>query len=298
MKIFNKLRILGAAAAFVLMASPLAQAASKPGLDEVLKANALLDQAPAVQYNLKGTFFTPIISGNVIAAGQIQDPKEKDAPNQMKMEGKGTVTLVMLGAKKPMEQAFTFYAIQKGNTLDEYIHDGKTWKKHSIPFTSPTEKEVQQGTDTFKKNVKSTKIVSDKGKTKVIDVTLDSQKLFKTNIRNDKTEGQKAVKKALKKMGDLTYRATIDKKSGRLVGLFMDLTPLLRTSGKEILEAATITGQVTPQQQEMAQAFLSSSTLQFELSFAYDKGTDIVLPEAAKNATEIKGKAVGAKALH
>ena len=89
MKIFNKLRILGAAAAFVLMASPLAQAASKPGLDEVLKANALLDQAPAVQYNLKGTFFTPIISGNVIAAGQIQDPKEKDAPNQMKMEGNG-----------------------------------------------------------------------------------------------------------------------------------------------------------------------------------------------------------------
>ncbi len=298
MKFFNKLRILGAAAAFVLLSSPLAQAASKPGLDEVLKAHALLEKAPAVQYNLKGSFFTPVISGNVITTGQLQDPKEKDTTPQMKMEGKGTAKLVMLGSKKPMEQAVTFYAFQNGNTLDEYIHDGKSWKKRSVSFTVPTEKEVQKSLDTFKKNVKSTKIISDKGTTKVIDVTLDSQKLFKTNKRNAKTDGQKAVKNALKKMGDLTYRAVIDKKSGRLVGLSMDLTPVLRTSGKEILEAATITGQVTPQQQEMAQAFLSSSTLQFELSLAYDKGTEIILPEAAKSATEVEQKAVGAKTLH
>ncbi len=298
MKIFNKLRILGVAAAFVLLVSPLAHAASKPGLDEILKAEALLDKAPAVQYNLKAAFLTPILTGNIITDGQLQDQKEKDAPAQIKTQGKGTVTIVTLGAKKPVEQNFTFYAVQKGNTLEEYVHDGKTWKKVSIPFTVPTEKEVQQATDAFKKTVKSTKIVSDKGNSKVIDVTLDSKKLFQTDKRNAKTEGQKAIKKALKKMGDLTYRTVIDKKSGRLVGLSMDLTPLLRTSGKELLEAAALSGQVTPQQQEMAQAFLSSSTLQFELSFAYDKGTDIVLPEAAKNATEIKGKAVGTKALH
>lgn len=295
MKVLNKIRMLGAAAALLVMTSPLAQAAGKTGLNDVIKAQELMAKEPAVQYSLKGTFFTPLGIGTITADGQVQDTKNKKSLEQMKVSGKGKANLVILGTKNAVEKPFEFYAIQNGDKLEEYGSDGKTWKKHTVPYTSPTEKDIQKGLEDLKKNAKSAKVISDKGREKVIDVTLDSQKLFMADKRNDKTASQKAVKTALKKMDDLTYRVVLDKKTGKMLGLSMDMTPVLQTSGREMLEAAAALGQINPQQQEMAQALLGSSTLKFEVTFAYDKGTDIVLPDAAKNAAEGSGKKLDVK---
>lgn len=76
MKLFSKIRTAGVALALTLVAMPLAMADAKTtAIDDVMAAQEATNKQAYVQYEMKGTLFSPVGIGNLLLNGNVVDLK-------------------------------------------------------------------------------------------------------------------------------------------------------------------------------------------------------------------------------
>ncbi|WP_281518849.1 hypothetical protein [Acidaminococcus timonensis] len=298
MKLFSKIRTAGMALALSLVAMPLAMAdAGTTAIDEVMAAQEATSKQAYVQYELKGTLFSPVGIGNLLVNGNVVDltPRKKNQERVTRAEAHGTAELVVLGSQKTMSTPVEAYAEAQGKKLTEYIKTDKGWGKTIVPFSMPTEEEIAQSLKDYRATLSSAEMIKEDSREKVYKVTGDWNKILdlqdRTAKKSMKVNGVD-VAELLRQVKDVNYIIAVDKKTHRITALSWDLTPLLQTAGAQLMDAAaTQDKNLDRNQLEMMKAMLKGSSLNLNVLLRYEKGKDVVIPAEVRNAKVVVEKA-------
>lgn len=297
MKLFSKIRTAGIALALSLVAMPLAMADAKTtAIDEVMAAQEATNKQAYVQYEMKGTLFSPVSIGNLLMNGNVVDlkPTKKGQERVTKADAHGTAELVVLGSQKNFSTPVEAYAVTQGQKLTEYMKTDKGWEQTTVPFTMPTEEELTKSMKEYRSTISSAELLKEDSREKVYKVTGDWDKILdlqdKDAKKSMKVNGVD-VGELLRQVKNVEYTMAVDKKTNRITVLSMDLTPLLQTVGAQLMDAAaTQDKSLDPNQLQMMKAMLKGSSLNLNVLLRYEKGKDVVIPAEAKNAKVVVEK--------
>lgn len=298
MKILANIKKIGTVLALFVSMTSLAQAAtiSRPALEDFLRAQETTQKQDRIQYEVKATLFSPLGVGNFVMDGNIlKDPVDKKTNQQeAHADGHGHAELALLTGYKVKSPDYSYYATAENNLLVQYVKTGNTWKKALTPVSLTVQPKEKHDYKTLRKRVLEAQVTADSPAERTIKLTLDAKEIFKAQAKKD---GKKPVKKSkedkewgaiLDKIRELTYLATIDKESNRLTSVSLDLTPILRTTGLSALSTAQSQLKLTPEQRQMAEALISTSSLDLTVNLKYDPKKEPKFPEGAKKAKEVK----------
>lgn len=297
MKLFSKIRTAGIALALSLVAMPLAMADAKTtAIDEVMAAQEATNKQAYVQYEMKGTLFSPVGIGNLLLNGNVVDlkPTKKGQERVTKADAHGTAELVVLGSQKNFSTPVEAYAVTQGQKLTEYMKTDKGWEQTTVPFTMPTEEELTKSMKEYRSTISSAELLKEDSREKVYKVTGDWDKILdlqdKDAKKSMKVNGVD-VGELLRQVKNVEYTMAVDKKTNRITVLSMDLTPLLQTVGAQLMDAAATQDKgLDPNQLQMMKAMLKGSSLNLNVLLRYEKGKDVIIPAEAKNAKVVVEK--------
>ena len=297
MKLFSKIRTAGVAMALTLVSMPLAMAdARTTAIDEVMAAQEATNKQAYVQYEMKGTLFSPVGIGNLLLNGNVVDlkPAKKGQDRVTKADAHGTAELVMLGSQKSLSTPVEAYAETQGKKLTEYMKTDKGWEQTTVPFTMPTEEKVAQSMKEYRATISSAELLTEDSRAKVYKVTGAWNKILDLQDKDAKKSMKVSgvdVAELLRQVKDVEYTMAVDKKTHRITVLSMDLTPLLQTVGTQLMDAAAAQDKnLDKKQLEMMKAMLKGSSLNLNVLLRYEKGRDVVIPTEARNAKVIMEK--------
>ena len=297
MKLFSKIRTAGVAMALTLVSMPLAMAdARTTAIDEVMAAQEATNKQAYVQYEMKGTLFSPVGIGNLLLNGNGVDlkPAKKGQDRVTKADAHGTAELVMLGSQKSLSTPVEAYAETQGKKLTEYMKTDKGWEQTTVPFTMPTEEEIAKSMKEYRATISSAELLKEDSREKVYKVTGDWNKILDLQDKDAKKSMKVSgvdVAELLRQVKDVEYTMAVDKKTHRITVLSMDLTPLLQTVGTQLMDAAAAQDKnLDKKQLEMMKAMLKGSSLNLNVLLRYEKGRDVVIPTEARNAKVIMEK--------
>ncbi len=297
MKLFSKIRTVGVALALTLVSMPLAMAdARTTAIDEVMAAQEATNKQAYVQYEMKGTLFSPVGIGNLLLNGNVVDlkPAKKGQDRVTKADAHGTAELVMLGSQKSLSTPVEAYAETQGKKLTEYMKTDKGWEQTTVPFTMPTEEEIAKSMKEYRATISSAELLKEDSREKVYKVTGDWNKILDLQDKDAKKSMKVSgvdVAELLRQVKDVEYTMAVDKKTHRITVLSMDLTPLLQTVGTQLMDAAAAQDKnLDKKQLEMMKAMLKGSSLNLNVLLRYEKGRDVVIPTEARNAKVIMEK--------
>lgn len=297
MKLFSKIRTVGVALALTLVSMPLAMADARiTAIDEVMAAQEATNKQAYVQYEMKGTLFSPVGIGNLLLNGNVVDlkPAKKGQDRVTKADAHGTAELVMLGSQKSLSTPVEAYAETQGKKLTEYMKTDKGWEQTTVPFTMPTEEEIAKSMKEYRATISSAELLKEDSREKVYKVTGDWNKILDLQDKDAKKSMKVSgvdVAELLRQVKDVEYTMAVDKKTHRITVLSMDLTPLLQTVGTQLMDAAAAQDKnLDKKQLEMMKAMLKGSSLNLNVLLRYEKGRDVVIPTEARNAKVIMEK--------
>ncbi len=297
MKLFSKIRTAGVALALTLVSMPLAMADSRTtAIDEVMAAQEAINKQAYVQYEMKGTLFSPVGIGNLLLNGNVVDlkPAKKGQDRVTKADAHGTAELVMLGSQKSLSTPVEAYAETQGKKLTEYMKTDKGWEQTTVPFTMPTEEEIAKSMKEYRATISSAELLKEDSREKVYKVTGDWNKILDLQDKDAKKSMKVSgvdVAELLRQVKDVEYTMAVDKKTHRITVLSMDLTPLLQTVGTQLMDAAAAQDKnLDKKQLEMMKAMLKGSSLNLNVLLRYERGRDVVTPTEARNAKVIMEK--------
>lgn len=297
MKLFSKIRTAGVALALTLVSMPLAMADSRTtAIDEVMAAQEATNKQAYVQYEMKGTLFSPVGIGNLLLNGNVVDlkPAKKGQDRVTKADAHGTAELVMLGSQKSLSTPVEAYAETQGKKLTEYMKTDKGWEQTTVPFTMPTEEEIAKSMKEYRATISSAELLKEDSREKVYKVTGDWNKILDLQDKDAKKSMKVSgvdVAELLRQVKDVEYTMAVDKKTHRITVLSMDLTPLLQTVGTQLMDAAAAQDKnLDKSQLEMMKAMLKGSSLNLNVLLRYEKGRDVVIPAEARSAKVVVTK--------
>lgn len=297
MKLFSKIRTAGVAMALTLVSMPLAMAdARTTAIDEVMAAQETTNKQAYVQYEMKGTLFSPVGIGNLLLNGNVVDlkPAKKGQDRVTKADAHGTAELVMLGSQKSLSTPVEAYAETQGKKLTEYMKTDKGWEQTTVPFTMPTEEEIAKSMKSYRATISSAELLKEDSREKVYKVTGDWNKILDLQDKDVKKSMKVSgvdVAELLRQVKDVEYTMAVDKKTHRITVLSMDLTPLLQTVGTQLMDAAAAQDKnLDKSQLEMMKAMLKGSSLNLNVLLRYEKGRDVVIPAEARSAKVVVTK--------
>ncbi|MDY2853061.1 MAG: hypothetical protein SOT33_06150 [Acidaminococcus fermentans] len=296
MKLLSKIRAAGLSLLLVLSAGSLVQAASpvdKAVVKDLVRSQSVMAKEKYIQYEMKGTLFSPIGVGNLTLTGNGVEETDKKNTRMEKLSGDlhGTGELTLLTGQQTVSQPIDGYFFAEKGQLTQYINSGKGWAKTVRPYTLPllpdpdgkkAEKELLQ-------YLSSAKVAKETSREKTLELTLDGQKLAQKLASDPEFKKQKdgeRIQALVAQVKEVPYTVVLDKKTWRVKRLGMDLTPLLQTAGGYFLDAAAKAKKISPEQQQMFTSLLGSSTLVFAFQFDYQQGKDVTLPEAVAKAAK------------
>lgn len=296
MALLSKIRAAGLSLLLVLSAGSLAQAASpvdKAVVKDMVRVQSVMAREKYIQYEMKGTLFSPIGVGNLSLTGNGVEETDKKNTRMEKLSGDlhGTGELTLLTGQQTASQPIDAYFFAEKGQLTQYINSGKGWAKSVRPYTlpllpNPDSKKAEKELLEYLSSAKATKETS---REKTLEFTLDGQKLAHKLAQDPEFKKQKdaeQIQSLVAQVKDVPYTVVLDKKTWRVKRLGMDMTPVLQTTGGYILDAAAKAKKITPEQQQMFTSLLGSSTLVFAFQFDYQQGKDVTLPAAVEKAAK------------
>lgn len=296
MALLSKIRAAGLSLLLVLSAGSLAQAASpvdKAVVKDMVRVQSVMAKEKYIQYEMKGTLFSPIGVGNLSLTGNGVEETDKKNTRMEKLSGDlhGTGELTLLTGQQTASQPIDAYFFAEKGQLTQYINSGKGWAKSVRPYTLPLlpNPDSKKAEKELLEYLSSAKVTKETSREKTLEFTLDGQKLANKLAQDPEFKKQKdaeQIQSLVAQVKDVPYTVVLDKKTWRMKRLGMDMTPVLQTTGGYILDAAAKTKKITPEQQQMFTSLLGSSTLVFAFQFDYQQGKDVTLPEAVENAAK------------
>ena len=295
MALLSKIRAAGLSLLLVLSAGSLAQAASpvdKAVVKDMVRVQSVMAREKYIQYEMKGTLFSPIGVGNLSLTGNGVEETDKKNTRMEKLSGDlhGTGELTLLTGQQTASQPIDAYFFAEKGQLTQYINSGKGWAKSVRPYTLPLlpNPDSKKAEKELLEYLSSAKVTKETSREKTLEFTLDGQKLAHKLAQDPEFKKQKdaeQIQSLVAQVKDVPYTVVLDKKTWRVKRLGMDLTPVLQTTGGYILDAAKAK-KITPEQQQMFTSLLGSSTLVFAFQFDYQQGKDVTLPAAVEKAAK------------
>lgn len=296
MALLSKIRAAGLSLLLVLSAGSLAQAVSpvdKAVVKDMVRVQSVMAKEKYIQYEMKGTLFSPIGVGNLSLTGNGVEETDKKNTRMEKLSGDlhGTGELTLLTGQQTASQPIDAYFFAEKGQLTQYINSGKGWAKSVRPYTLPLlpNPDSKKAEKELLEYLSSAKVTKETSREKTLEFTLDGQKLANKLAQDPEFKKQKdaeQIQSLVAQVKDVPYTVVLDKKTWRMKRLGMDMTPVLQTTGGYILDAAAKTKKITPEQQQMFTSLLGSSTLVFAFQFDYQQGKDVTLPEAVEKAAK------------
>lgn len=296
MALLSKIRAASLSLLLVLSAGSLAQAASpvdKAVVKDMVRVQSVMAKEKYIQYEMKGTLFSPIGVGNLSLTGNGVEETDKKNTRMEKLSGDlhGTGELTLLTGQQTASQPIDAYFFAEKGQLTQYINSGKGWAKSVRPYTLPLlpNPDSKKAEKELLEYLSSAKVTKETSREKTLEFTLDGQKLANKLAQDPEFKKQKdaeQIQSLVAQVKDVPYTVVLDKKTWRMKRLGMDMTPVLQTTGGYILDAAAKTKKITPEQQQMFTSLLGSSTLVFAFQFDYQQGKDVTLPEAVEKAAK------------
>lgn len=296
MALLSKIRAAGLSLLLVLSASSLAQAASpvdKAVVKDMVRVQSVMAREKYIQYEMKGTLFSPIGVGNLSLTGNGVEETDKKNTRMEKLSGDlhGAGELTLLTGQQTASQPIDAYFFAEKGQLTQYINSGKGWAKSVRPYTLPLlpNPDSKKAEKELLEYLSSAKVTKETSREKTLEFTLDGQKLANKLAQDPEFKKQKdaeQIQSLVAQVKDVPYTVVLDKKTWRVKRLGMDMTPVLQTTGGYILDAAAKAKKITPEQQQMFTSLLGSSTLVFAFQFDYQQGKDVTLPAAVEKAAK------------
>lgn len=296
MALLSKIRAAGLSLLLVLSAGSLAQAASpvdKAVVKDMVRVQSVMAKEKYIQYEMKGTLFSPIGVGNLSLTGNGVEETDKKNTRMEKLSGDlhGTGELTLLTGQQTASQPIDAYFFAGKGQLTQYINSGKGWAKSVRPYTLPLlpNPDSKKAEKELLEYLSSAKVTKETSREKTLEFTLDGQKLANKLAQDPEFKKQKdaeQIQSLVAQVKDVPYTVVLDKKTWRVKRLGMDMTPVLQTTGGYILDAAAKAKKITPEQQQMFTSLLGSSTLVFAFQFDYQQGKDVTLPDAVEKAAK------------
>ncbi|WP_303225143.1 hypothetical protein [uncultured Acidaminococcus sp.] len=296
MALLSKIRAAGLSLLLVLSAGSLAQAASpvdKAVVKDMVRVQSVMAREKYIQYEMKGTLFSPIGVGNLSLTGNGVEETDKKNTRMEKLSGDlhGTGELTLLTGQQTASQPIDAYFFAEKGQLTQYINSGKGWAKSVRPYTLPLlpNPDSKKAEKELLEYLSSAKVTKETSREKTLEFTLDGQKLAHKLPQDPEFKKQKdaeQIQSLVAQVKDVPYTVVLDKKTWRVKRLGMDMTPVLQTTGGYILDAAAKAKKITPEQQQMFTSLLGSSTLVFAFQFDYQQGKDVTLPAAVEKAAK------------
>ena len=296
MALLSKIRAAGLSLLLVLSAGSLAQAASpvdKAVVKDMVRVQSVMAREKYIQYEMKGTLFSPIGVGNLSLTGNGVEETDKKNTRMEKLSGDlhGTGELTLLTGQQTASQPIDAYFFAEKGQLTQYINSGKGWAKSVRPYTLPLlpNPDSKKAEKELLEYLSSAKVTKETSREKTLEFTLDGQKLAHKLPQDPEFKKQKdaeQIQSLVAQVKDVPYTVVLDKKTWRVKRLGMDMTPVLQTTGGYILDAAAKAKKITPEQQQMFTSLLGSSTLVFAFQFDYQQGKDVTLPAAVEIAAK------------
>lgn len=296
MALLSKIRAAGLSLLLVLSAGSLAQAASpvdKAVVKDMVRVQSVMAREKYIQYEMKGTLFSPIGVGNLSLTGNGVEETDKKNTWMEKLSGDlhGTGELTLLTGQQTASQPIDAYFFAEQGQLTQYINSGKGWAKSVRPYTLPLlpNPDSKKAEKELLEYLSSAKVTKENSREKTLEFTLDGQKLAHKLAQDPEFKKQKdaeQIQSLVAQVKNVPYTVVLDKKTWRVKRLGMDLTPVLQTTGGYILDAAAKAKKITPEQQQMFTSLLGSSTLVFAFQFDYQQGKDVTLPAAVEKAAK------------
>lgn len=142
MALLSKIRAAGLSLLLVLSAGSLAQAASpvdKAVVKDMVRVQSVMAKEKYIQYEMKGTLFSPIGVGNLSLTGNGVEETDKKNTRIEKLSGDlhGTGELTLLTGQQTASQPIDAYFFAEKGQLTQYINSGKGWAKSVRPYTLP-----------------------------------------------------------------------------------------------------------------------------------------------------------------
>ena len=142
MALLAKIRAAGLSLLLVLSAGSLAQAAApvdKAVVKDMVRSQSVMAKEKYVQYEMKGTLFSPIGVGNLILTGNAVEETDKKSTRMEKLSGDlhGSGELTLLTGQQTMSQPIDAYFFAEKGQLTQYVNSGKGWAKAVRPYTLP-----------------------------------------------------------------------------------------------------------------------------------------------------------------
>ena len=294
MALLSKIRAAGLSLLLVLSAGSLAQAASpadKAVVKDMVRVQSVMAKEKYIQYEMKGTLFSPIGVGNLSLTGNGVEETDKKNTRIEKLSGDlhGTGELTLLTGQQTASHPIDAYFFAEKGQLTQYINSGKGWAKSVRPYTLPLlpNPDSKKAEKELLEYLSSAKVTKETSREKTLEFTLDGQKLANKLAQDPEFKKQKdaeQIQSLVAQVKDVPYTVVLDKKTWRVKRLGMDMTPVLQTTGGYILDAAAKAKKITPEQQQMFTSLLGSSTLVFAFQFDYQQGKDVTLPAAVEKA--------------
>ena len=294
MALLSKIRAAGLSLLLVLSAGSLAQAASpvdKAVVKDMVRVQSVMAKEKYIQYEMKGTLFSPIGVGNLSLTGNGVEETDKKNTRIEKLSGDlhGTGELTLLTGQQTASQPIDAYFFAEKGRLTQYINSGKGWAKSVRPYTLPLlpNPDSKKAEKELLEYLSSAKVTKETSREKTLEFTLDGQKLANKLAQDPEFKKQKdaeQIQSLVAQVKDVPYTVVLDKKTWRVKRLGMDMTPVLQTTGGYILDAAAKAKKITPEQQQMFTSLLGSSTLVFAFQFDYQQGKDVTLQAAVEKA--------------
>ena len=293
MALLSKIRAAGLSLLLVLSAGSLAQAASpvdKAVVKDMVRVQSVMAKEKYIQYEMKGTLFSPIGVGNLSLTGNGVEETDKKNTRIEKLSGDlhGTGELTLLTGQQTASQPIDAYFFAEKGQLTQYINSGKGWAKSVRPYTLPLlpNPDSKKAEKELLEYLSSAKVTKETSREKTLEFTLDGQ--LANKLAQDpefkKQKDAEQIQSLVAQVKDVPYTVVLDKKTWRVKRLGMDMTPVLQTTGGYILDAAAKAKKITPEQQQMFTSLLGSSTLVFAFQFDYQQGKDVTLPAAVEKA--------------
>ena len=198
MALLSKIRAAGLSLLLVLSAGSLAQAASpvdKAVVKDMVRVQSVMAKEKYIQYEMKGTLFSPIGVGNLSLTGNGVEETDKKNTRIEKLSGDlhGTGELTLLTGQQTASQPIDAYFFAEKGQLTQYINSGKGWAKSVRPYTLPLlpNPDSKKAEKELLEYLSSAKVTKETSREKTLEFTLDGQKLANKLAQDPEFKKQK-----------------------------------------------------------------------------------------------------------
>jgi hypothetical protein len=199
--------------------------------------------------------------------------------------GKNNMDITTYADANIITQKLVQYLEQSGDQLIVYSNADNQWFKQSIPLAGYNPLKQHEN---YIKAIKSATVKSEDAKATVFAVVADGSYMKEELKRNMALAGMQKIQltdEFLKGLNDLTYEITIDKQTGTISRMEMDLSDFMSRFGTSLVE----TMQMPDDKKTMIREMFSSMKIVMNATFSqFNKVRKITIPQEAKQAQELK----------